>query len=110
MRISDWSSDVCSSDLSGAGLRRRDAGLARGDDPRRADGGGRVVPVAAGGDPDRVLRRARRRRIADRAGRAAAVLIAVSLVAAPARSPTPPPIQYPAVGRRGGGPARKTVV
>src|SRR3546814_7438550 len=85
MRISDWSSDVCSSDLSGAGLRRRDAGLARGDDPRRADGGGRVVPVAAGGDPDRVLRRARRRRIADRAGRAAAVLIAVSLVAAPAR-------------------------
>src|SRR3546814_1742875 len=43
MRISDWSSDVCSSDLGGVRGRRRNR--------RRADPGG---DGAAGGDPPRI--------------------------------------------------------
>src|SRR3546814_14648248 len=34
MRISDWSSDVCSSDLGGAALAREAGGLAKGLPPR----------------------------------------------------------------------------
>src|SRR3546814_9271770 len=40
MRISDWSSDVCSSDLRGLGFARRFA-VAVGADPGRLDRGGR---------------------------------------------------------------------
>src|SRR3546814_10768918 len=65
MRISDWSSDVCSSDLAVADIRRHvdnaDAGA------NVADGGGRwFVAVAAVGTAI-----ARDRRRADRARRAA---------------------------------------
>src|SRR3546814_2455543 len=39
LRISDWSSDVCSSDLAGQA-----AGAGAGADPRAGDPGGRGVP------------------------------------------------------------------
>src|SRR3546814_16580377 len=45
MRISDWSSDVCSSDLSGANLSRAKSARRRWRLPgqlRRLDGGGRL--------------------------------------------------------------------
>src|SRR3546814_12648988 len=50
MRISDWSSDVCSSDLGGAPLRRRPYGAA---DPR----GGRECPDRTPHPPRRRKRR-----------------------------------------------------
>src|SRR3546814_10602136 len=39
VRISDWSSDVCSSDLTGAGVRRRERNLRGGGRSRGLDGG-----------------------------------------------------------------------
>src|SRR3546814_16174864 len=58
MRISDWSSDVCSSDLVGTGDEAHVAGQAADAavalDPQQATGG-----VADGHDDSRLLRRAR---------------------------------------------------
>src|SRR3546814_14394350 len=48
MRISDWSSDVCSSDLQPAGLRAARAGR-----PRLARGGGRRRPDRRRSQPGR---------------------------------------------------------
>src|SRR3546814_4289312 len=102
MRISDWSSDVCSSDLQGAwrGIRRlaadprhdrivRDCARGRGGVPHRHGGGLSGAPVAdrfggrgrarrgrgdGGGDPDAARRRAARRdRAANDPGRLAAL-------------------------------------
>src|SRR3546814_18153415 len=51
MRISDWSSDVCSSDLEGAGrkARRQGRGFGEREDRSRRRGAGRGVEAQAGG-------------------------------------------------------------
>src|SRR3546814_18206578 len=80
MRISDWSSDVCSSDLCLTDRWRSERAALRAEQARfkLACAGGVVRGVLAGPNPG----------------------------AAPALSPTPPPIQYTAVGRWGGGEGR----
>src|SRR3546814_3469258 len=47
MRISDWSSDVCSSDLLGAVLHHQDCGVARVDRSRLAGPHLDALPVGA---------------------------------------------------------------
>src|SRR3546814_1867050 len=60
MRISDWSSDVCSSDLR-SGIRARGAGKCRRDgDNRPADETGGVRPAAQGTEIGRIGRHRRR--------------------------------------------------
>src|SRR3546814_1052788 len=93
MRISDWSSDVCSSDLRTHDARRGKGRAAARDHDDTAD------PVHPA---DAVRRHPRPSGLLDQ-GRAAHALICE---AAPARSPTPPPVQYTAVGRWGGGEGR----
>src|SRR3546814_18357219 len=51
MRISDWSSDVCSSDLHGPCFRRRRSARERAARPVRRRRGGACADKAGGGQP-----------------------------------------------------------